>query len=349
MSIDVIKEKIKERLDPAMLLEKVGVVDYSVKNSEIRCGCPIHHGDGPNFAWNLNTNTWTCFSHHCGENRDIPRDAFLLVMLTKKVSFLDALRILAGWVGVPIDGVAFNKEEEDMYKIKRWLERQKLLDGKQNKVLDEAILDEFERVPHPYMLRRGFSQEVMTEWEIAYAKTGPFANRIVIPIRDENGQLVGFSGRLATDDRVALEEHGKYKNMMDFSSGAVLFGLNKAKPFVQRDGIMVLVEGFFDVINCAQAGLRNVCATMGTSILPEQIDLVLKYASTVYLAYDNDGQAGYQATKRIYNKLRNFCDIYIMEFPAHRKDLGEMTPAEIWESYSYPTKPIDYFSKRESV
>ena len=132
----------------------------------------------------------------------------------------------------------------------------------------------------------------------------------MLPIRNEEGVLVGISGRLATDDPQEVAAKGKYRNLADFSSGAVLFNLHRAKAFVEAYGVMVLVEGQLDAAKAHQNGLMECVRHDGHSYPPEQIDLVVKYTSRVYLAYDvGENGAGQKGTWRIYERLKPYCDV----------------------------------------
>lgn len=335
-----IKEKIKQRTDYGLILERLGVGHWVQRSSEIRCRCPIHKGDGYNFSWNMETGIWTCFSHHCGEDAGKPRDVFLLVELVMGISFLDAARTVGGWLGFSSEDFVYDKEEDDRYKIERWLRKQSSLGEAKPESMDESILDEFDKTPHPYLLRRGFTEETIKTWDIRYAPDGYFANRVVIPIRDENGQIVGLSGRLTTDDPDALKRYGKYKNLMDVANGVSLFGLHRAKLFVPVYQALVITEGQFDVVMAHQKGLCNVVATMGSSILPEQVNLVIRHTDTVYLAFDGD-EAGRRATKRVYERLKPFCDVKILPIPEGR-DIGSLNDEELWSLYSSPVRPIQF-------
>ena len=341
--LDVLKERVRERLDPELLLDNLGVTDYSCDGVQIRCKCPIHKGDGLNFSWNLEADIWTCFSHHCGEDVGLPRDAFLLVMIIKGYSFSRAVKYLASMFGID-GGGEYSKEERDLVKIKKWLRLQDSLERRENNVLNpKEILSNLDRKPHPYLLKRNFTEETIQKFELGYARSGPLAGRIVVPIRNEHGELVGASGRLATDDKNALKKHFKYKHTVDFSSGSELYWLHAAKPYIEAEGVMVLVEGFFDVASAWQNQLRNVCATMGTTILPEQIDLVVKHTDTVYLAYDGD-VPGRKAGWKIYQKMRALCDVKFLDIP-NGEDIGSLSAFDLWSIYSKPMVPLAYYEK----
>jgi DNA primase len=332
-NLDVVKEKIRERIDPVELLEWLGVTNYTYRHGMIRCACPIHKGDGPNnFSFDTRDGIWTCFSRRCGEDIGVPRDIFLLVMLMRNVTFLEAVETLKGLVGLDDAQCQFSKEEDDRLKIKRWLRKQRALEKTKIQEIDESVLAQFDNKPCGFLLDRGFTPETIRLFDVRYADSGEMAGRVVVPVRDDEGRLVGLSGRLVTDDPEELSRLGKWKHMFNFASGSVLFGLDKAKPYIALNRSMVLTEGPFDVMKAFQYGLRNVCATFGVNILPEQIDLVIRYASEVYLAYDGD-KRGREGAKRAYDKLNRYADVKLMILSEGR-DIADLTDYELWSAYS---------------
>lgn len=121
-----------------------------------------------------------------------------------------------------------------------------------------------------------------------------FRHRLMFPIHNPAGRLVGFGGRTLGDDRA------KYVNTAEtdqFHKGNLLYGLNLAKREVRESGRAVLVEGYFDVIGTVASGVDGAVATMGTALTPEQARLLARYAETVVVAYDGDS-AGEGAFRR---------------------------------------------------
>ena len=126
-----------------------------------------------------------------------------------------------------------------------------------------------------------------------------FRNRVMFPIIDLRGNVIGFGGRIIGD---AVEHNGfkppKYLNSSEtpvFSKGRNLFSLNLAKR--EKVNEMILVEGYMDVISVYQAGVKNIVATLGTALTENQAKLLLKYCSEILLCYDSD-EAGQKAILR---------------------------------------------------
>jgi DNA primase len=342
LDLRILKEKVKEAVDPVRLLEHIGATNVNIENDVVRCACPIHKGRKQNFSFDIQKGIFSCFSRHCGEEVGLPRDVFLLVMLVKNMNFPQSVEYLAKFSGID-SNVEYTKQDDDEYKIKQWLRTQKKLDGDDIPSLDESILNMFSREYPPYLLNRYSDTSILNLFEVSYATSGHFANRIIVPIRDEDGRLVGLSGRLATDNKFELRRKHKYLHTANFSSGAVLYGLNHAKTFIERDGIMVLSEGFFDVMSSFQKGICNICATMGATILPEQINLVIKHTSTVYLAYDGD-IAGRKGAWKIYKRLKDYCDVLFLDIPKG-EDVDSLDVETYWDLYLSPMKAYEFEKK----
>ncbi|MGE0640083.1 MAG: DNA primase [Thermoanaerobaculia bacterium] len=121
-----------------------------------------------------------------------------------------------------------------------------------------------------------------------------FRNRLMVPIRNASGRLVGFGGRTLGDDKA------KYINTPEtdrFHKGSLLFGLDRAKRAIREEGRALLVEGYFDQIACVAAGIEGTVAGMGTALTPEQAKLLARHAEEVIVAYDGDA-AGENAARR---------------------------------------------------
>lgn len=355
--LDCAKEQIRKLIKPEDVLYYVGAKHLSYSRGEIRCPCPIHKGDGENFSYDINKGVWKCWSHSCGEDRNKPRDEFLLVEICKGIGFVQAIKELGQLVGVQVDMESeFDKEKYDSYLVQKWLKaRQRNMEVRTNDVLDEAILQKFNcGISNNYILSRDMDDCTVKSFEIGFTDTPldekeydimrksgvQYPGRMIVPIRNERNDLVGFSGRLATDNKTALDTYHKYRNAVDFQKGAVLYNLNKVTEILDiieypLKNSIVLVEGYLDVIRAWQYGGYNFIATMGTSMMKEQIELLVQHTSTVVLAYDND-DAGIKARKRIYDQLKNYCDVYEIVF--NKKDVGELTFNEFWDSYINPRR-----------
>jgi DNA primase len=154
---------------------------------------------------------------------------------------------------------------------------------------------------HPYLKERGLKKETIEEFGLGYCQRGLMKGRIVIPIYDERGQLVAYAGRYPASQ--VPQGESKYLFPPNFKKNLLLYNLQRAKDFSQEEGL-ILVEGFFEVFDLWQKGVKNVVSLMGISLSPEQEKLLLSHCQKVTLMLDDD-QAGRKATKEITDRLIN--------------------------------------------
>lgn len=278
--------------------------------------CPLHKEKTPSFSVDPVQGLFYCFG--CGAGGD----AIKLHMLLTGDDFPDAIEALARQYGIPLpaapEGRGRGREREGP-RLERAL---------------EAAAELFRRqlarseVPRAYLARRRIPEELVERFGLGYALDGwrglvealsprvpmdelvaaglvgrrerdgrpydRFRHRLVFPIHDAAGRLVGFGGRTLGDDRA------KYINTSEterFHKGRLLYGLHLAKRSMRETGAALLVEGYFDVLAAAASGVEWAVAGMGTALTPEQARLLARYADEVVLGYDGD-EAGETAAQR---------------------------------------------------
>lgn len=169
-----------------------------------------------------------------------------------------------------------------------------------------------------YLIEQGYTDEQINQSSLNIEKNiDKFGNRIVLPVLDENNNVVAFGGRTINN------EQPKYINSPDndiFTKSKNLYGLNIAKDFCKEK--LILVEGYIDVITLHQAGIKNVVALLGTAITDEQIKLIKIYTNKVILAFDTD-LAGKCATTRAIEQIKMFNMNYSTLDYEGAKDLDE--------------------------
>lgn len=380
----VIKEVLRESIDPVLLLEHYGVdiPQRNIKYDKIRCACPIHGGDNSTgFSFDLNSKTFSCFTQHCGENPDdwwfvpknratVPRDLFMFIKLMEesraenegrknfKCSFNMALKVASEIAGIELSkGVGYDKNIADKLSNQRWIrEMAKVTQDVSLEVFDESEIDIFQAqlpIVQDYIDSRGFDDETLSFFQIGYspdgidepynAKKRNFMGRIVFPVRDDNGGLVGWSGRLATDDKKAIKSFHKWHHKLDFDKGFVLFNYNNAKEHIKGTKELILVEGPFDVIRLWSYGIYNAVAVMGSALTPEQLSLAVSSTLKVHVLLDSDG-AGQVGARRICEQLKPYVDVYTMSLPKD-KDPDNLSFEEAWITVS---NPVRYMPSGES-
>ncbi len=287
--------------------------------------CPFHHEKTPSFHVSREKQLFHCFG--CGASGNLVQ----FVMRTENLDFVDALKLLADRAGIiiPEDDTGFSTDSHETKQ--RILEMNKLA----ARFFYDMLKDEtVGKTAREYFMRRRISWKTVTVYGLGYAPSPPtkdalliyligkgytkeqileaglavnredriydkFRDRVMFPIIDVRGNVIGFGGRTMLDVK---EVNGykipKYLNSSEtpvFDKGRNLFSLNLAKNAKETE--LILCEGYMDVISVYQAGVRNIVATLGTAITENQAKLMLRYANEILICYDTD-EAGTKATLR---------------------------------------------------
>jgi DNA primase len=324
-------EEIKERLSIVDIISESGV--KLRKSGKTYIGfCPFHSNTRtPAFVVWPETGTWRCFGQ-CNEGGDI----FKFVMKKENIDFGEALRRLALRAGVTLEPLTPQRQQEKesherlralledavIFYHSRLLQTPAVLEYLQQKRrLRPETIEAFGLGYAPpgwetslqYFRQRGYSdQELIDAGLVSVREEGAehrlfdrFRNRIMIPIRDEQGRMAGFGGR-------AVEENDqpKFLNSPEtplFSKGRLLYGLDRARKAIRAADQVVIVEGYFDVIALHQAGFENVVSPMGTALSEDQVRLLKRYTRRILLALDADA-AGQKAVLRGLEVARQAMD-----------------------------------------
>jgi len=174
-----------------------------------------------------------------------------------------------------------------------------------------------------------------------------FRGRIMFPIKDVHGNIIGFTGRQLVENP---EAGGKYVNSpqtLVYDKSRVLYGLDKAKMEIKAKDLVVIVEGQMDVIACHQAGMKNVVAASGTALTPEQVRLIERYTKNIAMAFDAD-KAGINAAKRgIDVALKEGMNVRVIRIPEGAgKDADEVlkkNPAVWFKAVEDATEIMQWF------
>ena len=282
--------------------------------------CPFHSEKTPSFSVNTERQIYHCFG--CGKGGSVIN----FIMEIENLSFPDAVHFLARRAGleVPEDRPDENKSRRERIlslnrDAARFFHEQLLLKTgapAQEYIARRQISSAFVKnfglgfAPDSWsaltdaMGRRGYTRAELVE--AGLARTGKsggvydyFRNRLMFPVIDVRGSVIGFSGRILGDGEP------KYLNSPDtlvYSKARSLFALNLAKK--SKSGYIILAEGNIDVVSLHQAGFDSAVASLGTSLTPDQARLIARYASEVVIAYDADA-AGQKAAQRAIGILQN--------------------------------------------
>jgi hypothetical protein len=340
------KLRINANRQVTTLLDKLGV-DYNDRGGLIQaiCPCKQHGGDRDNttaFSWRTDIGYWMCWTHHCQEQ--FGNDVFGLVRSVLQCDFLAAVRWVSDSLG----------EDVDISNLPAPAPRRKPGEIHIHDPLDETRLRFLKRSPK-YLLDRGYSKEVLDKYDIgAWNRVGSYMHdRVVVPVRDHEDFLVGFTGRTVRSKEWFQERgldfnkwlHGRYydrfpKDEDPLLTGSILFNLNRAKTYLQPQRRMILVEGPLDGLKLEMYGIYNWVASLSTSFGPVHRSLLIKHGvSDLYVAYDNDPRkqsdkqtSSEAAWDRINKIVGDLFRIHRVGLPVGR-DPGDMDEPEIRDTF----------------
>ena len=336
ISIMTDTKAIKDRLDIVQVIGEY--VQLKKAGANWKANCPFHHEKSPSFMVNAEKQFWHCFG--CGKSGDV----FSFLQEMEGMDFPEALKILADKAGVKIDTFAseVNKSQKNRileinnkaaYFFHHFLLEMPASQGardylKRRELKPETIAEwQVGFIPEQwdlltqYLLKKGNSIDDLLASGLTIKKDGGgvydrFRGRIMFPLWDTHGNIVGFTGRVLVETE---KSGGKYVNTpqtLVFDKSRILYGLNRAKTEIKNKDFTVLVEGQMDVIACHQAGMKNVAASSGTALTFEQVKLLKRYSNNIAIAFDADA-AGQNAAKRgIDLALEQGMNIKIIQIPA---------------------------------
>ena len=315
MPNDLFIQQLKQYSDIERIIS--GYVPLSRKGRNLSGLCPFHSEKTPSFFVYPQTQSFYCFG--CGAGGDV----ITFIRRIENLEYMEAVRFLAEKCGLTVP----DSQQED----ERAVQRRRILEINREtaRFFHAQLMSEQGKQAYDYLTRRGRDRKTIRHFGLGYAPEGwrvlsdylkskgftdeemvaanvavnskrgsvydRFRNRVMFPIIDLRGNVVGFGGR-ALDDQGA-----KYLNTSDtpvFKKSRNLFAMNFAKTSKQQG--LILAEGYMDVIAIHQAGFDNAIATLGTALTDEQARLISQYTDKVILAYDSDGP-GQAATKRAIN------------------------------------------------
>ncbi len=309
-------DEVKQKTD---IVEVIGqYVSLSKSGRTFRGLCPFHSEKHPSFFVYPEQGSWHCFGA-CNTGGD----AFSFIMKKENIDFGEALRLLAERAGVSLPSRAEpsgrRDEKERLYQINEAATQyfhQLLLNSK-----------EAEKARN-YVAKRGLSLETITKFKLGYSLNSwealkqhledigytkdelmtagliiegengiahdRFRNRLMFPLCDVRGHVTGFGARVLDE---SLPKYINSPQTPVFDKSGTLYGINLAAPAIREQDMVVIVEGYLDVITTHQNGFSNVIASMGTAVTEKQINTLKRLTKNVILALDAD-EAGEEAMLR---------------------------------------------------
>ena len=315
-------EEVKARIDIVDLVSRY--VPLKKAGRTYKANCPFHEERTPSFVVFPEGQNWRCFGA-CSTGGD----AFSFLMRQEALDFREALEMLAIEAGVDLaqsQDQQSGRQRQGLYEanqaaatyyneilnhhpsadIAREYLRQRQVDGETAEQFQLGFaLDTWDSLRN-FLLEKGFSIDdqlaagLLKHNETRNSTYDAFRGRLMIPIRDKQGRVTGFGGRVLGDGQP------KYLNTSDtqlFHKSHVVYGMDLAYKAIRDMERVVIVEGYMDVIAAHQHGFNNVVACMGTSLTADQLKQLQRYTSNFVLALDADS-AGQQATVRGLNQAR---------------------------------------------
>ena len=317
-------EEINEIRSRANIVDIIsGYLQVSSKGKNYVALCPFHNDHSPSLIISPEKQIFNCFTCRTGGN------VFSFVMKYENVSFAEAVSIVAKKVGFNLKNDVFVKSENKYskdyeiyeYAMKYYLNNINTTDGSKAR---------------EYLLKRGINETIIKEFKLGYSGSSKdtfyklatnkgwdietlnklglinkvnenvydtFINRVVIPIENLKGEVVGFTGRIFNGE----DNTAKYLNTKEteiFKKSSLLFNYHNAKNYIRDRKSVIVVEGNIDAIKMSAKGFKNVVALMGVALSNEQIDILKRLKVPVILMLDNDN-AGEDATIKNGESLIN--------------------------------------------
>lgn len=288
--------------------------------------CPFHNEKSPSFNINPQRQFYHCFG--CKKSGD----AITFVREYENLTFIDAVKKLAARAGITVTEEAFDPKED---KARRQRGRQLDLHRETSEFLHKLLFTREATHARDYLKSRGFGKEMAERWQIGWMPDDPdvflkwargkdykrgewidsgifvakerggiyvrFLGRLMIPIRNEHGDVIAFTARQLRED----PKSGKYINSPEtilFKKSNVLFALERARKAILNENAVVICEGQLDVISCHEQGIEHVVGTQGTAITPSHARLLRRYAKNAIVCFDAD-KAGILATEKAFRVL----------------------------------------------
>lgn len=312
--------------------------------------CPFHDDRNPSLNVYPDRQTFRCWSCNTGG------DCFTYVMEREKVTFPEALELLARRANVPIPQKMAKSTPGEEASRAKLLEVLQWAENVFHKALLELPVAEPARrylaergftpeTVHKYRLgfhpndwtwlleraRQKYSPQLLLEARLVGSKEGRhydnFVNRVLFPICNERGQPVSFGGRILPGS----QDDAKYWNGPEssvFHKSRLLYAIDKARDAIRQADQALVVEGYTDCITCHQYGIMNVVATLGTALTDSHVTALKRFARRVVLVFDGDRAGQEAARKAVERFLAQDVDLRILTLP------GKMDPAEFLAAYN---------------
>jgi DNA primase len=328
----------------------------------------------PSFYVSPDKNIWHDFSSNKGG------DVFSFVMEVEGVDFRGALDLLAKRAGVDLSAYSSKGAQEIAKRKRRFLEahdlaanyyQQSLIKNQhaleyvfKKRRLSKEIVQDFRIGYAPtsgdalvsFLSKKGFSAQELSQAGLTNRFGGDlFRGRMMVPLMDASGQVIGFTARIIADDPNAPKYLNTPQTIL-YDKGRHVFGLSQAKEAIRKGDYAVIVEGNLDVVSSHQVAIRQVVATAGTAMTEHHLKALVRLSAHARLAFDGDA-AGIAATERAIPIAQTVgSELTIISLPDGLKDPDEVIQKDpaLWQKAIDAAQPavdwiLDQYSKREDL
>ena len=345
------KELVKQSTDIVSLIGQT--VNLKRAGSNYKGLCPFHQEKTPSFMVNPELGIYKCFG--CGESGDV----FSWLMKTEGMSFYESLKTLADRAGIKLTSHRPDKQDrlrQELMEITRQAaefyhfllrkhaKAQAARQYLKNRQISSQTIATFGLGWAPdswqslftVLTQKGFQPEQLQAAGLVVRHASGrwydrFRNRIVYPLTNHRGQIVGLSGRTLSDDK----QVPKYINTPEtaiYHKRELLFGLSYVKQEIRRAGRVIVCEGEMDMLSSYQAGVKETVAIKGTALTEFQINLIKRYAEQIVLALDMDLAGDAAARKGVQLASRAGLDVRVVRLPPGKDpdDVARQDP-KLWQ------------------
>lgn len=324
--------KFLKKANLIKILKKIGIKNLNILDNDIMGSCPLHEDNNPSWGVNKITGQYNCFS--CGDRGNL----ITLIAKQMDISSSEAVKVLYQFAGISMKMDELVIGSKMVYRQIKKMLKPKVCKQKEKKV--DAIISLPLNVTYnfihgvEYFKNRGINEATLRRYGITFCTSGFYKNRAIIPILDYNGKLVNFEARDITG---IAEKKVLYPKGVNINN--TLYNLQYARDI----NSVIIVEGLMDVLYLSQMGF-NVVSTYGVNISERQEQLLNKYFSRVYMAYDGD-KAGRVGMIKYGSRLDLHLSVYIIILPKG-KDPDGLTKKKFTELYKQAESLDSYLTKR---
>ena len=319
-------EEIKNKASISEIISNYIKINKAGKNYSALC--PFHAEDSPSFYIFPESNTYHCFG--CGAHGDL----ISFVQNYEHVDFIEALKKVSIYAGITLElnskvkppEIIFNENINKIYMdtLLNISAKSKVWEFLKRRGIDENIVREYEigfskgNEISEYLKSQKMNENTPFKMGMINKKKEFFSNRIIIPIRNNKGDLAGFSGR-TIDNQLGPKYINTSENTY-FKKSKLLYLFYKNEKYIKQNDFAIVVEGYFDAISMSNSGFQNTVAVLGTALTEEHSKYLKNATSNIITMFDMD-DAGQQATiKTIDNLFKKGFKIAVSLYPAKDPD-----------------------------